>query len=83
MPPEGFAVAARIYHGRYSVEGSIPVEFIQSISHNNELYFGAYRAEFKRKDNAIIENWLTLKDPRTRIPDFHVPSSLVKLILDR
>ncbi|HTN68027.1 MAG TPA: sugar-binding protein, partial [Dysgonamonadaceae bacterium] len=80
--PTGFKVAAKINSNGYSVEGSIPLEFIKNLNPNGELFFGAYRAEFSRQGNVKIENWLTWINPKTESPDFHVPSSLGKLILN-
>lgn len=82
-PPEGFIIATRIDPGGYSVEGAIPLKFIQGLSHNSELYFGVYRAEFNKQESTTIENWLTWIDPKTTSPDFHVPTSLGKLILNQ
>ena len=81
-PPAGFHVACRIRHDGYSVEGCIPMDFIQTFAQkNNQIYFGAYRAEFSEKDGQIIENWQTWVNPSTPEPDFHVPTSLGAIIL--
>ncbi|MDR3233576.1 MAG: hypothetical protein LBT46_07950, partial [Planctomycetaceae bacterium] len=57
-----------------------PLEFVKEFSHSdNPVYFGAYRAEFSRKDGKVIENWQTWITSQTVEPDFHVPSSLGKL----
>jgi hypothetical protein len=81
--PEGFDCSVRISPKGYATEIGIPIEFIYSICNENKfLYFGAFRAEFSRKGDQIIENWLTLHDPHTAYPDFHVPLSLKKLIIN-
>jgi hypothetical protein len=78
--PAGFVVAGSIRSGGYSVEGAIPIGFLSDFLHNGEfIYFGAYRAEFSKKEGVIVENWLTWNNPLTAKPDFHVPSSLGKL----
>jgi hypothetical protein len=78
--PVGFVVAGHIRPDGYSVEGAIPVGFFKDLLQNDEfIYFGAYRAEFSKKDGVTIENWLTWNDPSTAKPDFHVPLTLGKL----
>jgi hypothetical protein len=79
-PPEGFITSARIRSDGYSVEGAFPLEFIRDfIQSDGSVYMGAYRAEFSKKDNVTVENWLTWINPQTAQPDFHVPSSMGKL----
>jgi chondroitin AC lyase len=80
-PPEGFSVAGQIHSDGYSVEGRIPFTFLKDFIHENFIYFGAYRADFSKKGDTLIENWQTWRDPKTAFPDFHVPSSLGKLFL--
>lgn len=79
--PAGFEVAARPRPGGYTVEGAIPLEFLEGLKNGETVFFGAYRAEFSREDNKLVENWLTWVDPGTASPDFHVPASLGKLII--
>lgn len=81
--PAGYRVAARAHPGGYSVEGMIPLEFLEGLTHGEDVFFGAYRAEFSREDDKLVENWLTWVDPGTASPDFHVPASLGKLVLER
>jgi hypothetical protein len=77
--PEGFQVKSRKSDGGYTVEGAIPLTFVQSLAKGNEVYFGAYRAEFSMKNDSLVKNWLAWVDPKTDKPDFHVPTSLGKL----
>lgn len=77
--PVGYQVQAILDEDGYRVEGAIPLTFIDSLSTNNSVYFGAYRAEFSRKNGSLVENWLTWVNPKTPSPDFHVPSSLGKI----
>lgn len=79
--PEGFEVRSRINSEGYSVEGKIPMSFMKTLTRDGLLYFGAYRAEFSKDSEKTVENWMTWVDPRTKDPDFHVPSSLGKLLL--
>ena len=79
-PPPGFSARGVIRPGGYTVKCAIPLDFLRDFTHEDgAIYFGAYRAEFSRKDGKTIENWLTWKDPLTATPDFHVPASLGKL----
>jgi len=81
-PPTGFHVASQIRPGGYSVEGCIPMYFLREfIQKGNQIYFGAYRAEFSTKDGRIIENWQSWINPSTPEPDFHVPTSLGVMVL--
>ena len=81
-PPAGYHVVCQIRHGGYSVEGCIPMDFLRGfVQKGNQIYFGAYRAEFSRKDDQIIENWQSWINPATPEPDFHVPTSLGVMIL--
>lgn len=80
-PPDGFKTEAHMYDGGYIVEGMIPVEFLRGLSETNVILGGIYRGEFSKKDTSIIENWMTWVNPKTPIPDFHVPASLGKIIL--
>lgn len=77
--PEGYHAEARIDSGGYMVEGVIPTAFLNALCPDGPLYVGAYRAEFSRKGNKIVENWLTWVDPKTAMPDFHVPATLGKI----
>lgn len=79
--PFNFVVATQVHPDGYSVEGSIPLEFIQTITSNKKIYFGVYRAEFSKQGDSVIENWLTWIDPKVKFPDFHVPASLGRMIL--
>jgi len=80
--PSGFHVAAQRHPRGYTVEGAIPLAFIETLCRGPILYFGAYRAEFSRVGNdTVVENWLTRIDPKTPSPDFHVPTSLGRMKL--
>jgi hypothetical protein len=78
--PADFKVAARINDGGYTVEGGIPLSFLNTLGENGTCYLGAYRAEFYERNQTVVEEWLTWKDPKTPQPDFHVPTSLGKLV---
>ncbi|GHT12205.1 hypothetical protein FACS1894170_06730 [Planctomycetales bacterium] len=84
-PPNGFSVVGKIVPSGYKVEGAIPLQFISDfVQEDGTLFFGTYRAEFsKSKDGTLVMNWLTWIDPKTKSPDFHVPSSLGKLRISK
>ena len=75
-PPEGFHAVSQIHTDGYSVEGCIPLGFLKDLIHENSIFFGAYRADFSKNGDSLIENWQTWKAPETDSPDFHVPASL-------
>ena len=81
-PPFDLKVVAQISPDGYSVKGRIPMDFLKDFVHENYIYFGAYRADFSKKGDTLIENWQTWKDPKTAYPDFHVPASLGKLTIE-
>ena len=81
-PPAGFHVVCQIRPGGYSVGGCIPMDFLSGfVQKGNKIYFGAYRAEFSKKDDQNIETWQSWINPFTSEPDFHVPASLGVMIL--
>jgi hypothetical protein len=83
-PPSGFISVADTGNDGYTVEGAIPLAFLKKLFQpDGSIYFGAYRAEFSRQGDSIVENWLTWIDPQTEKPDFHVPSALGKLKFKR
>lgn len=82
-PPVGFEVSSQLTKEGYTVEGAIPINFIKMLALDNQIYLGAYRAEFSLDGKGdIVENWLTWMNPSTQEPDFHVPKSLGKLICE-
>ncbi|MBN1420648.1 MAG: carbohydrate-binding family 9-like protein [Planctomycetes bacterium] len=66
--------------GGYAVEAAIPFATLEALGlpvrNDPILRAGLYRAEFARgADGKIVERWLSWVDPKTRMPDFHVPES--------
>ncbi len=78
---EGIITSGKILDNGYVVEGAIPLSFLREVAGNDcEIYFGAYRGEFSKNEKGeTVENWLTIVDPQTPRPDFHVPTSFAKL----
>ena len=82
--PTGFEIRSDTVSNGYRVEGKIPMVFIETLKQEDgSVLFGAFRAEFFRKDGKVLENWLTIKDSLTAEPDFHVPASFGKLVFEK
>ncbi|MBN2295241.1 MAG: carbohydrate-binding family 9-like protein [Pirellulales bacterium] len=64
----------------YNVEGSIPLETLESLGlgsllSGDDLIIGLFRAEFSHgPDGETIEDWISWAQPQVSEPDFHVPS---------
>ena len=78
----GLEVASSILdeRSRYRVEGSLPLAALRELgvlkADARELFAGVYRAEFSRKpEGGVHFGWMSWVDPKTPMPDFHVPSS--------
>lgn len=83
----GLCVTAGIDGQRYWVEGRLPLPTLRALGvlkpGARELYAGVYRAEFSREaDGTVRRSWLTWVDPRTEKPDFHVPQSFGRFVLE-
>ena len=77
---ETLSLNAVIDGDRYQVEGSIPLETLRDLEvlkpGATQFYTGVYRAEFSHTaDGGIHQGWMAWVDPKTEIPDFHVPAS--------
>ena len=57
----------------YQVEGAISLSLLENyMGQSNTIFWGAFRADFRKTNTEIIENWLCLRDPKTTMPDFHL-----------
>lgn len=70
----------------YTVEGVLDLATLRRLgilSKDQTLSIGFFRAQFK-KDSAgkLVEGWINWVDSGTKEPDFHVPSSLGKAVLE-
>ena len=67
----------------YAVEGCITKDLLDFMTGDKlSFYWGAYRAEYSRGDNGkLIDEWQCIRNPKTKAPDFHLPSSFSKMIL--
>jgi hypothetical protein len=85
---QGLELTTNITGSRYTVEGSLPLATLRELgvlkAGVNELLAGIYRAEFSHSPaGAVHHGWMSWVDPRTEVPDFHVPSSFGVLELSR
>jgi len=65
---------------RYRVEGSLPLATLRELDvlkpGATEFFAAVYRAEFShRPDGTVHQGWIAWVDPRSEIPDFHVPET--------
>jgi len=85
---EGLRTAGRVTQTGYTVEAEIPLQWFKNnvnfdIENEKQLLIGLYRGEFSHdRRGGITEEWISWIDPETPEPDFHVPSSLGRFILD-
>jgi hypothetical protein len=81
---EGLQISAKIEGDHYSLVGSIPLVTLRALKilRGHEIHVGIYRAEFHHKtDGSVHSGWMSWVNPRTEIPDFHVPASFGTLEL--
>ncbi len=73
--------AGTITDDGYAVEGSIPLETLESLGlgailSGDELIIGLFRAEFSHGPNGeTAEDWISWVQPQAAQPDFHIPSA--------
>lgn len=86
---DGLQVYSRLKSGGYTVEGRIPISFLQSQSVTQtdnyfELWLGLYRAEYSKKHTETNPvQWITWIDPSVKEPDFHIPTSFHKVRIQK
>lgn len=72
--------ASRLKQG-YAVEGRVLLKSLEALgfpplTSGHKVRFGIFRAEFSHGEGpGPVENWISWVDPRTKEPDFHVPSA--------
>ena len=83
---ESLQVKSQLTTQGYEVWGAIStkeLEQLQLLRAGNWMRVGVYRAEFShRPEDEIEQAWISWIDPKTPIPDFHVPASFGKFILE-
>jgi hypothetical protein len=76
----GVRVAGKIVKQGYVVEGAIRLESLAalglpSLKAGGRIKVAILRAEFSHGKDGVVEDWISWVDPRTKTPDFHVPSA--------
>ncbi|MDE5421256.1 carbohydrate-binding family 9-like protein [Ancylomarina sp. DW003] len=71
----------------YVVEGSISLDSLKELGvlKNNQLEAGLYRGycmSLPEENNAANLRWISWVNPEVEKPDFHIPSSFGKLVLE-
>ncbi|MDF1825266.1 MAG: sugar-binding protein [Verrucomicrobiales bacterium] len=68
----------------YRLQGSFSMAELQELNllQGREIIAGVYRAEFSHGDEETVQDWISWVDPGTEKPDFHVPSSFGKFVLE-
>lgn len=75
---KGAKCVGEIFVNRYQIEAAIPLEFLNEmgIDYDEDFFVGLFRADLKKLSNSSIsESWISWIDPKTNIPDFHVPEA--------
>ncbi len=83
-PPDDFKVAATRTENGFIVEGAVPRWFLSKLerSPGGPVWWGTYRCSVMRAGGALSCDWLSLHDPLTAQPDFHVPAAMRMLIMN-
>lgn len=86
FPAEGMRFKGNIDEGTYSVEGQLSINTLRDldlIAADGSIMAGLYRGEyFNDKDGNEKTYWISWVTPDSKTPNFHIPSSFGKLILE-
>ena len=63
----------------------VPLEEVEKmgIDVSRSFSFGIFRADFRKVENKIEENWVSWVDPQSENPDFHSPKAFGLMNLSR
>ncbi len=68
-----------IHNSGYQVEGFISTQSLAAININIDddsgVFMGVFRAEFEIKDKKLQSKWISWITPKSKTPDFHIPSA--------
>ena len=69
----------------YNVMLLVPLEEVEKmgIDVSRSFSFGIFRADFRKVENKIEENWVSWVDPQSENPDFHSPKAFGLMNLSR
>ena len=85
FPDGGLLFKGQLYDGHYTVEGRLDLAILKElklISTDGVILMGLYRGEyFLDVDGAEKTNWISWIIPDSPTPNFHIPSSFGKVIL--
>ena len=71
--PEGFWAKGYIKDNGYVVDVSIPMEFINTMVIDGNIYIGLYRADYRRVGDEVVRDSYSWRDPGNGIHTFHQP----------
>ena len=83
--PESLNIQTKIEKQHYNLQGKISLSVLDKLGilKNNKIEVGVYRGHcIELKDSKAIIKWISWVDPKTKKPDFHVPSSFGVFILN-
>ena len=83
--PDSLAIQTEIHDEYYTLQGKFKLETLASLGvlQNKEIQIGLYRGHcIDLTDGVGTIKWSAWVDPKTTNPDFHVPSSFGRMILD-
>jgi len=84
FPRGGLSFKGKIDQNHYSLEGRLDLKILQElnlINSDNSLMIGLYRGEYFTVDGKEKTHWISWVIPDSETPNFHIPSSFGKIIL--
>lgn len=69
----------------YELQGTLAMSELRGLNlvQDDVIIAGVYRAEFSQGEEGTIQDWISWIDPGTEKPDFHVPSSFGRFVLEK
>ncbi len=82
-PENGLALSAGLNDSGYWVKGKLSLDSLKQLKliHDNAMFCGIYRGKCLQKRLNPSFEWISWNIPASHQPDFHIPSSLGKLVL--
>ncbi len=85
-PSDDLIFKSKVVEDGYHVEGKISLASLRRLNvlKDSEILAGVYRGEYKHlSDGTVAVSWISWVIPPSERPDFHIPSSLGKMVLER